>query len=206
MLRWMIPLVGLLVFACSFSASAQSDAALVAALRSGGNVMIMRHGATRSDQVDASPLDPKDWAHQRQLNDEGRATAKEMGEALHVLKVTVSQVQTSLLQRAVETGTLLGFGDVTSTEDLTEGGKGMAATEDHRKAAAVRKLAAAPPLPGTNVVLVTHKPNIVDAFGKDFANVGEGETIVFRPDGKGGFVVIGRVPATDWARLAQSAQ
>ena len=42
----------------------------------------------------------------------------------------------------------------------------------------LRKLAAIPPTAGTNVILVTHKPNIVGAFGKDLSDVREGEATI----------------------------
>jgi phosphohistidine phosphatase SixA len=185
-------------------ASAQSDAGLISSLRAGGNVIVLRHGATNADQADTNPLDPKDVAHQRQLNDNGRAAARAMGEALRGLKVPVGQVISSTFYRAVETGTLLGFGEVKTTADISEGGLVVSPNENNRRAAAMKKLAATPPPAGTNVILVTHKPNILDAFGKDWFDVREGEASVFRPDGKGGFTLVGRVQAADWPRLAKA--
>src|SRR5215813_8177593 len=81
--------------------------AWIAALQQGGHVIVLRHGATYADQADTNPLDPKDTVHQRKLNDSGRALAKAMGEAMHKLRIPVGKVQTSLFQRAVDTGTLL---------------------------------------------------------------------------------------------------
>ena len=46
----------------------------------------------------------------------------------------------------------------------------------------MRKLAATA-TPGTNVVVVTHRPNILDAFGKDLFDIRERESVVFKPDG-----------------------
>jgi phosphohistidine phosphatase SixA len=177
----------------------------IAAVQGGGHVIVLRHGATHADQADTNPLDPKDASHQRQRNEQGRALAKSTGDALHKLKIPVGKVQTSLFQRAVETGTLLGFGEVTSTADLTEGGLVVSPNENNRRAAALRTLAATAPPAGGNVVLVTHKPNILDAFGKDWFDVREGEASIFRPDGKGGYVLMARVQAADWTRLAQAA-
>ena len=34
---------------------------------------------------------------------------------------------------------------------------------------------------GTNVIVVTHKPNVLDAFGKDWLDVAEGEASIFHP-------------------------
>src|SRR5438552_16671549 len=70
-LLWALPAVG------------QSAPAWLAALQAGGHVIVLRHGATYADQADTNPLDLKDTAHQRQLNDAGRAAAKAMGDALH---------------------------------------------------------------------------------------------------------------------------
>jgi len=191
-----------LFWALSAFAESPTDAALIAALREGGNVIVLRHGATFTDQADTNPLDPKDTAHQRQLNDAGKAAAKAMGDALHTLKVPVGQVTTSQFQRAVDTGTLLGFGAVTPTADISEGGLVVSPNENNRRAAALKKLAATAPAAGTNVILVTHKPNILDAFGKDWFDVREGEASIFKPDGKGGFTLVARVQAADWPKLA----
>ena len=177
----------------------------VAALRDGGYVIVLRHGATNADQADTNPLEPKDTAHQRQLNDAGRAAAKSMGEALRKLKIPVGKVETSHFQRAVETGTLLGLGEVSSTADIAEGGLVVSPNENNRRAAALRALATTSPPAGTNIILVTHKPNIVDAFGKDWFDVREGEASILRPDGKGGFTVVARVQVAEWAPLAQAA-
>jgi phosphohistidine phosphatase SixA len=195
-LLWVVP---------GLAQSSPTAPAWVAALRDGGYVIVLRHGATYTDQADTNPLDPKDTAHQRQLNDAGRAAAKSMGDALHMLKVPVGKVQTSQFQRAVETGTLLDFGEVSPTADLAEGGLVVTPNENNRRTAALRTLAATPPPAGTNIVLVTHKPNIVDAFGKDWFDVREGEASILRPDGKGGFTAVARVQVAEWALLAQAA-
>jgi len=184
------------------SARAQVD--WINALRQGGYVIVFRHGATHQDQADTDPLNPKNIAQQRQLNDAGRAKAKEIGEAFRKLKIPVGQIQSSAFNRAVETGTLMGLGEVTSTPDLAEGGLVVTPIENNRRAQALRKLAATVPPAGTNIVLITHKPNILDAFGKDWFDVREGEASVFQPGG-GGYKLIVRVPADEWNKLAQAA-
>ncbi|MBV8241386.1 MAG: histidine phosphatase family protein [Hyphomicrobiales bacterium] len=183
--------------------SARAQADWVNALRQGGYVIVFRHGATHQDQADTDPLNPKNIAQQRQLNEAGRAKAKEIGEAFRKLKIPVGQVQTSVFNRAVETGTLMGLGDVTSSLDFTEGGLVVTPIENNRRAQALRKLAATVPPAGTNIVLITHKPNILDAFGKDWFDVREGEASVFQPGG-GGYKLIVRVPADEWSKLAQA--
>ena len=183
--------------------SAQAQAEWINAVRQGGHVIVFRHGATHQDQADTDPLNPKNVAQQRQLNEPGRAKAKEIGEAFRKLRIPVGQIQSSVFNRAVETGTLMGLGEVTSTVDLAEGGLVVTPIENNRRAQALRKLAATVPPAGTNIVVVTHKPNILDAFGKDWFDVREGEASVFQPGG-GGYKLIVRVPADEWSKLAQA--
>src|SRR5882757_7027843 len=112
-------------------AASQTDA--INALLQGGHVIVFRHGATYSDQADTDPLNLANVAKQRQLNDDGRALAKSIGESMHKLKIPVGQVYTSLFQRAVDTGTLLGFGDVKATADISEGGLVVTPNENNRR-------------------------------------------------------------------------
>ena len=51
-------------------------------VRQGGYVIVIRHGATYSNQADTDPLNIKNVAAQRQLNDQGRALAKMTGESM----------------------------------------------------------------------------------------------------------------------------
>ena len=197
--------LGLSVLALISPAHAQVDPGnmeAVKALRGGGHVIVFRHGATHADQADTDPLNPTNIDKQRQLNDQGRALARAVGEAMRKLQIPVGQVVTSQFNRAVETGTLLGFGAATPTADITEGGLVVSPNENNRRAAALKKLAATVPPAGTNVVLVSHKPNIMDAFGKDWFDVREGEASVFKPDGNG-YKAVARIQAADWAKLAQ---
>jgi len=52
--------------------------------------------------TDVATLNLSNVAQQRQLNDEGRALAKSIGESLRKLRIPVGQVQTSMFQRAVD--------------------------------------------------------------------------------------------------------
>jgi phosphohistidine phosphatase SixA len=173
-------------------------------LRAGGHVIVIRHGATYQDQADTDPLNLANIDKQRHLNDAGRAKAKEIGEAFRKLKIPVGQVVTSMYFRAIETGKL-AFGDATPTADVSEGGQVVTPIENNRRTAAMRKLAATAPPAGTNVVVVSHKPNILDAFGKDWFDIREAETSVFKPDGSGGYKFVVRVQADEWKKLADNA-
>ena len=107
--------------------------------------------------------------------------------------------------RAVDTGTLLGFGEVVASPDITEGGLVVPPMENDRRTQAFRKLVGVQPPDGSNIVIVSHKPNIMDAFGKDWFDIREGEASVFKPDGNGGYKFIVRIQANEWSKLAQES-
>ena len=56
------------------------------------------------------------------------------------------------------------------------------------------------PAPGTNTILITHKPNIIDALGKDWFDVKEGEASIFHVE-NGASRLIARVQMDEWARV-----
>jgi hypothetical protein len=69
---------------------------------------------------------------------------------------------------------------------------------------AVRDLVNAPPKAGLNNLAVTHKTNVADAFGKEFADIREGEALVYKTGASGPAVLIARVQASEWIALAGS--
>ena len=209
MVKQIVRLVSLgvlaLLWSLPASSTAQAQAEWIAAVRGGGHVIVFRHGATHRDQADTDPLNLKNVAQQRQLNDQGRELARSIGNDMRKLKIPVGQVHASMFYRAVETGTLLGFGPVTSSAEFTEGGQVVTPIENDRRAAAMRKFASTLPPAGTNIALVSHKPNIMDAFGKDWFDIREGEASIFKPDGSGGYKLVARVQANEWAKPAASS-
>jgi broad specificity phosphatase PhoE len=177
------------------------DKELVQALRSGGLVIALRHGATYPDQADTDPLHPENIKAQRNLNEKGIAAAKAFGEAFRQIGVPVGKVYTSQFNRAYETAVLAGFNNIEKTADLTEGGLVVSPNENNRRASAFKKMLGSAPEASTNTVLVTHKPNILDALGKDWFEVKEGETSIFRP-ANGNYTLVARVQMDEWPRIA----
>jgi broad specificity phosphatase PhoE len=183
---------------------------LVPQLKSGGYVIVFRHGATDPAQQDVLPFDFADMTKQRQLSEKGRETATAIGQAMRSLGIPIGEVYTSELNRAVETGKLLANKDVTPTPYLTDssGGSasGMAAGVGGGAAAGseMRQLMSTKPAAGVNTLVVTHKTNIGDAFGKSMSDIGEGEAIIVEPDGNGSFTVVGRVGADQWSAVANA--
>jgi phosphohistidine phosphatase SixA len=177
-------------------------------LRLGGYVIVLRHGVTNSEVAGKDPMSNPNGRSivERQLTEEGRAQAIEIGKGLRELGIPVSAVVTSPLQRAVDTARLLGFGKVRTDPDLGEAGPAVSPDENNRRANVLRDLVGLHKAADGNLVIVTHKPNLVEAFGSDWANLREGEASVFEPDFAGaGYKLVARVPADQWSRLARAS-
>lgn len=172
-------------------------------LQQGGYVLFMRHPQTNPDQADVDPLHLENIAAQRQLTDEGRRTAKEIGTALKRQQIPVNQVISSKFYRAQEAAKLLAVGEVTPVLDVSEGGLVMTPNENKRRAAALKKLLSTPPKNGGNLIIVSHKPNLQDAAGKEFGDLGEGEIVIFHPADDGELHFVARFPAADWSASAK---
>jgi broad specificity phosphatase PhoE len=185
--------------------------ALLPSLQQGGYVIVLRHGATDAQHEDVYPLNYEDMTRQRQLSEQGKEVARQTGYALYSLGIPIGKVFTSRLNRAIETGRLIAGKDVIWKEELNDSGMGSASamagssvTGNQRYATALRQLVAARPEFRTNTLIVTHKTNIRDAFGKMWADIKEGESLLFKPDGSGSPTPVVRVEASDWIALAHS--
>jgi phosphohistidine phosphatase SixA len=170
-------------------------------LRAGGFVIVFRHGATFPNQADTDPLNFDDIAAQRNLNDKGKVLAKAFGDAVRRVGIPVGKVYTSKYNRAYETAVIAGFKDIEKTADLTEGGLVVSPNENNRRIEALHKMLGTVPQPGTNTILITHKPNIVDGLGKDWFDVKEGEASLFRPE-NGNYKLVVRVQMEEWPYIA----
>jgi broad specificity phosphatase PhoE len=185
--------------------AAADDQDIAQALRAGGLVIVVRHGATFPDQADTDPLNFENIMAQRNLNDKGKGLAKAFGNALRQVVIPVGKVYTSKYNRAYETAVVAGFKDIQKTADLTEGGLVVSTNENNRRIEAFHKMLGTAPKTGTNTVLITHKPNIVDALGQDWFDVKEGEASLFRPD-NGSYKLLARVQMDEWPRIAAAAK
>jgi broad specificity phosphatase PhoE len=179
---------------------------LIDGMRLGGHVIVLRHGATTLDITKDGMSNPGKPGIERQLSDSGRAQAIAIGEGLRKLGIRVGPVMTSPLQRAVDTATLLGLGEIRINPDLAEISNATSRFENERRGNALRKLVGSRAGPD-NLVIVTHKPNLIEAFGSSLADMREGEAAVFEPDATGdGYRVVARFQANDWGLLIEAAR
>jgi phosphohistidine phosphatase SixA len=184
------------------SAAAQSlSSGSVAALRSGGYVLVMRHAHSPRELPDAASAHRDNVALERQLDAEGRAAAETMGVAIRALEIPIGQILTSPTFRALETVRALGLGDARSIEELGDGGNNMQPDAEGKRSAWLRAKATEPPAQSTNVLMVTHLPNLRGAFGDAAADMADGETLILRSN-EGTVVVVGRVRIDEWPSLS----
>ena len=180
-------------------------ASLARSMRAGGFVILVRHGATFTNQADTDPKNLADVSKQRNLNDKGKELAKAFGAAVRRVGLETDEVYTSEFNRGYETAVLAGFKGIEKTVDLSEGGLVVTPDENNRRAKALRDMLGKAPDKGKNNILITHKPNIIDALGKDWFDVKEGEASIFKPTA-GKYKLIARVQMEDWPKLAAASK
>jgi phosphohistidine phosphatase SixA len=172
---------------------------LVALMRKGGLVLIVRHASSPQELPTKATANADNLKLERQLDEAGRTGSIAMGQALRGLKVPIGEVVTSPAYRAMETVRLGQFGTPSLVAELGEGPEGMQGVSE-AQAAFLRTRVAQKPKTG-NTLIVTHNPNLTWAFPGWGSTVAQGETVVVRPDGVG-IAVIGRIKIDEWPLLS----
>lgn len=154
-------------------------------LRSGGQVVLVRHTVTTPGTGDPEGLRLEDCSTQRNLSEEGREHARRIGAAFRERRVPVDRVLSSPWCRCVETAGL-AFGKAELSGSL-----GNLFGRPQNRDGQVQALTAlvAEPRNGGNLVLVTHGSTIL-ALTR--VPVGTGEIVVLTPKGEGRFALAGR--------------
>jgi phosphohistidine phosphatase SixA len=180
----------------SGTAAAQnlSGDALVKALRQGGYVIVMRHASSPRDVPDKQTANPDNTKPERQLDAEGRATATAFGKALRDLKIPLGEVLVSPTYRAMETVRLAKLNDPKPQPELGDNGESMQGGTAAQAAWLEKAVTQFPS--GKNTILVTHLPNIRDAFPQLTPAPADGEALVFGPQG-----IVARIKIEEWPNL-----
>ena len=200
---WRIAAATLLLgFAATAPAEQLQGDALLAALRQGGYVIVMRHPSAPFTQSDKATANPDNTSLERQLDETGRNTARAMGEAIRKLRIPIGDVLSSPTYRALEAVRLAAFGKSKTFPELAEGVQSMAQNADASRSAWLRMKAAEAPRARTDTLIVTHTPNLTGAFDSEASGMAAGEALIFRPDGKGGTSLVARIKIEEWPRLA----
>lgn len=199
MSRWIVSLLPMVAcLAVGPALAASFTPGLLDGLRHGGYVLVMRHASSPSTPPDEGTADPENAGLEQQLDEQGRATAENMGRAFQSLHIPIGDVYSSPTYRARETVKLAHFGTPKLTPELGDQGQSMARIQGPGPAAWLRAKVTEMPAPGYNDILVTHMPNIAAAFPAQAQGLGDGETLIFKPDSKGQTKFLAAIPITDW--------
>jgi phosphohistidine phosphatase SixA len=173
--------------AAALAQSASSSAAM-RALSEGGAVALIRHAAAPGTG-DPPGFRLGDCSTQRNLSEEGRGQAAELGRRLRDARVLVTELRSSRWCRALHTAQL-AFPDVPVTPDAALDsffeGRGSRSQQTEKTRALIGSWAGRQGA----LALVTHQVNITaltDIFPA------EGEIVVLRPIGPATIALIGRV-------------
>jgi phosphohistidine phosphatase SixA len=200
--RLLLALPILLVLCAAGSTASLTGKDLTAALQRGGFVILMRHASSPASPPDPAQAGPENPHHERQLDEAGRTSARAMGVAFHRLRIPIGQVLSSPAYRALETARLADLGPAQPYDQLGDAGQSMTADPSGTRGGWLRDKVAQAPKAGKDTLIITHAPNIREAFLTEGADLAEGEALVFRPDGQGGASLVARVKIQDWPRLA----
>jgi phosphohistidine phosphatase SixA len=166
---------------------AANDAEVTALLRAGGVVLAFRH-ALAPGTYDPPDFKLGDCSTQRNLNDEGRAQARRIGEWLRARELQPDGVRASPWCRCMDTATL-AFGTAVAWPALAS----PRATGERANAESMRALRSAlrarSQRPGFEV-WVTHNFVLADLTG---ASTASGEGLLLRADAAGAPALLARL-------------
>jgi hypothetical protein len=207
--RWLRPFAGLgtLLAALGVATSpfAQdrppghlSPAKAIEALRQGGYVIYFRHFETGADTPDQHLARLEDCAKQRQLNDQGVRQAVRVRDAFQAMKLPVGDVLASPFCRAWQSADL-AFGRHVRVDGLKlPPSKDYTDADKQAMRETLRPLLAKTPATGTNTIIMAHDDNIPATGGPEIKT--QGEAVIIRPDGKGGFDVVALIQPGRWTQ------
>jgi phosphohistidine phosphatase SixA len=170
---------------------------LVEELRDGGYVIVIRHTATEEGGVD-DPTKLADCAPQRELTDEGRQQARDLGKAIEELDIPVGRAIASPYCRTKETAELAFGAEAIDTDEALLPLPGTGKPGNDEAIAEAADIVGRKTRKGTNTAVVTHISVIEPVTG---ATPEEGGSAVFAPEGGGEFRLVAEVPPGGWQRL-----
>lgn len=158
-------------------------------LERGGFVIYFRHGATTWSGVDRL-----EWPREQQrlLSDEGIRQSEVIGRAFRAREIPVGEVLASPFARCRDMAEI-AFGRVEERMELV----GLLSDADGREARVdylQRKVTEAP-RDGKNRIIISHTSNIAAVAD---VRLEEGEAVILRPNGLGGFDIMGTANPDDW--------
>jgi broad specificity phosphatase PhoE len=168
------------------AAAAEASEPLWSVLKGGGQVVLIRHTVTAAGVGDPDGMRLEDCSTQRNLTDEGRRHARQIGEAFRARGIPVERVLSSPWCRCLETARLaFGTADVWAPLGNLYGRPQLRDQQVREMHALVGQ-----PRRGGNLVLVSHGSTISALTG---VSPGTGEMVIVTPQEAGRFAVAGRL-------------
>jgi phosphohistidine phosphatase SixA len=178
-----------LAFLLCIGVVARADEAGLAALKAGGHVTMIRHGATTPGAGDPLGFKLEDCATQRNLTEEGRAESRRLGALLRANEIRIDRVFSSAWCRCIETAELIDAGPV-EKEPALDNLYGRPQNRE-RQVREMRALVAGWKGPG-NLLLSTHGANMGALMGIN-PETAAGVVLQPLPGSREGFRVVGRI-------------
>ncbi len=171
---------------------------LIRELRNGGYVIYVRHGPILPGAKDLTGNKTwwKDCNSTARLAPEAQPRARAIGEALQRQRITISEVFSSELCRAIDSAIHMGLNAPVQHPALNDAAVvGPAGYE--RLAAGIVDFLSREPLPRTNRVIVGHAlpPTLVHA---SLATLPESHSAIFRAEGNGKFHFVTQLSPGQW--------
>ena len=186
------PFAWLAVAACVSASVAtaqqQSEADLKQALQQGGLVLVISEAQARPEVPEERERATSNFKGEPELDETGQGEMLVISYAFRTLQMHVDQTLSGPTFRSRQSAVYLGFGELVVDP--------MAADA----AWLTRRVTQAPP-PGRNTVIVADASLIAQAFSRDGNDLGNSETLIYRPRDNGADFVA-RLTTADWAKLA----
>jgi phosphohistidine phosphatase SixA len=158
-----------------------SRADVLRPLQKGGYVLIFRHAAADVGSDQLASTTPEWWKScdsklARQLNEQGKTDAADIGKAFKNLQIPVGRLFTSEYCRCYTTANLMNFGiTTTQSKDLT-----YYVYDEVNRYANIMKMADKQPIDVQNSVIVTHAGFAVTPNPAPLNSLGWGDAAVFK--------------------------
>jgi phosphohistidine phosphatase SixA len=185
-------LVVSLVFSLTTQSALASELAIWDKLQGSapkGYVLLLRHSLAPG-VGDPENFQVNDCSTQRNLSDEGRQDAREIGEWLQRREIKIARVESSRWCRAKETAQLLNIGKVRLNRNLDSLFR-ETNLESHPQTLKIRRQIVSHRTKTGLLVMVGHFVNIAAVTG---AGVDSGEGVLVKADSKGSIKIFGTTP------------
>jgi phosphohistidine phosphatase SixA len=169
----------------------------IEAARRGGVVIACRHSITGSQDENEMTLRYDDPSTQRRLSAAGERQATALGEAFRALRIPVTEVIVSPMQRTRLTGEL-AFGRVQLDSSWHTRGEDFSGPKMDRRLETLGRL-----VEEGNRVIVSHIGTMYSVLPTVRGELEEGDCVVVRPRGGNSFDIVEVVPWRAWQRAAQ---